>query len=461
MKLTELLYPFAFLPVCLLLYYVLPKRCRNAALLAASLLFFAWGTPEYLVLLVLAILLNYFAGLELESLLEDGKTGHARLVLVLTILADLLPLLFFKYYGEAAAALNRVFVLSLPVHALPAPVGVSFYTFTLLSALSDVYHGRAPMEKNLIRFALFVSFFPKLTSGPIVQYADMQPQLEPHEFVRERVGSGMRLFVIGLAKKVILAGLLGTPFYALKALGPQALSVCGAWLGALLYALMLYFDFSGYSDMAIGAAKMFGFEVVEKGEVAEKFKQRDVSEAFWAAFYSLQETLFKRDVATGESRIETDSDKIKESLADFAEIVKDILESDSEITKSDILNGNNIETLKNIYKNTCGLLIKAGEMEESMTKAEVEALIKEAVNKANSGNNSDGVDDETKKFIIETVKKLISEQKKEEPVTKEEVTEMLAKAVEPIYKARGIATNLNNEPAPVEKEDDVFSGMFV
>ena len=260
MKLTELLYPFAFLPVCLLLYYVLPKRCRNVILLAASLLFFAWGTPEYLVLLVLAILLNYFAGLELESLLEDGKTGHARLVLVLTVLADLLPLLFFKYYGEAAAALNRVFVLSLPVHALPAPVGVSFYTFTLLSALSDVYHGRAPMEKNLIRFALFVSFFPKLTSGPIVQYADMQPQLEPHEFVRERVGSGMRLFVIGLAKKVILAGLLGTPFYALKALGPQALSVCGAWLGALLYALMLYFDFSGYSDMAIGAAKMFGFE---------------------------------------------------------------------------------------------------------------------------------------------------------------------------------------------------------
>ena len=263
MKLTELLYPFAFLPVCLLLYYVLPKRCRNAALLAASLLFFAWGTPEYLVLLVLAILLNYFAGLELESLLEDGKTGHARLVLVLTILADLLPLLFFKYYGEAAAALNRVFVLSLPVHALPAPVGVSFYTFTLLSALSDVYHGRAPMEKNLIRFALFVSFFPKLTSGPIVQYADMQPQLEPHEFVRERVGSGMRLFVIGLAKKVILAGLLGTPFYALKALGPQALSVCGAWLGALLYALMLYFDFSGYSDMAIGLGRMLGFRFPE------------------------------------------------------------------------------------------------------------------------------------------------------------------------------------------------------
>ena len=255
MKLTELLYPFAFLPVCLVLYYVLPKRCRNAALLAASLLFFAWGTPEYLVLLVLAILLNYFAGLELESLLEDGKTGHARLVLVLTILADLLPLLFFKYYGEAAAALNRVFVLSLPVHALPAPVGVSFYTFTLLSALSDVYHGRAPMEKNLIRFALFVSFFPKLTSGPIVQYADMQPQLEPHEFVRERVGSGMRL-------------------------------------GALLYALMLYFAFSGYSDMAIGAAKMFGFEFLANFDypycadsVAAFWRRWHMSLGFWFRTY--------------------------------------------------------------------------------------------------------------------------------------------------------------------------------
>ena len=290
MKLTELLYPFAFLPVCLVLYYVLPKRCRNAALLAASLLFFAWGTPEYLVLLALAILLNYFAGLELESLLEDGKTGHARLVLVLTILADLLPLLFFKYYGEAAAALNRVFVLSLPVHALPAPVGVSFYTFTLLSALSDVYHGRAPMEKNLIRFALFVSFFPKLTSGPIVQYADMQPQLETHEFARERVGSGMRLFVIGLAKKVILAGLLGTPFYALKALGPQALSVCGAWLGALLYALMLYFDFSGYSDMAIGAAKMFGFEFLANFDYPYC---ADSVAAFWRRWHMSLGTWFR------------------------------------------------------------------------------------------------------------------------------------------------------------------------
>ena len=292
MAFTDLLFPFVFLPVCLALYYLLPMACRNAVLLVASLVFFAWGRPVYLILLVLEILLNYFAGCEIEALLENGKTGHARLVLILTVLADLVPLLFFKYYDAAAAALDRVFFLSLPVHGQAAPVGVSFYTFTLLSALSDVYRGRAPMEKNLVRFALFVSFFPKLTSGPIVQYAEMQPQLQPHQFVWERVGSGMRLFVIGLAKKVLLAGLLGTPFYALQALGAENLSLCGAWLGTLLYTLMLYFDFSGYSDMAIGAAKMFGFEFLANFDypycadsVASFWRRWHMSLGFWFRTY--------------------------------------------------------------------------------------------------------------------------------------------------------------------------------
>ena len=292
MAFTDLLFPFVFLPVCLLLYYLLPMACRNPVLLIASLVFFAWGRPVYLILLVLEILLNYFAGREIEALLENGKTGHARLVLVLTVLADLVPLLFFKYYDAAASALDRMLFLGLPLHGQATPVGVSFYTFTLLSALSDVYHGRAPMEKNLVRFALFVSFFPKLTSGPIVQYAEMQPQLQPHQFVWERVGSGMRLFVIGLAKKVLLAGLLGTPFYALKALGPETLSVCGAWLGTLLYTLMLYFDFSGYSDMAIGAAKMFGFEFLANFDypycadsVASFWRRWHMSLGFWFRTY--------------------------------------------------------------------------------------------------------------------------------------------------------------------------------
>ena len=263
MSFTDLIFPFVFLPACLLVYHLLPRACKSAALLACSLLFFAWGTPQYLLLLILSILLNYFAALEISCCLEQERRGRAKLVLALTVLMDLLPLVFFKYYAALAAALNARFSLSLPVHDLPAPVGVSFYTFTLLSALSDVYHGRAPMESNLIRFANFVTFFPKLVSGPIAQYQETASQLAPQALRFPQLFDGVRRFVIGLAKKVLLANLLGVPFYALQARGAASLSVAGAWVGCVCYALMLYFDFSGYSDMAIGVGRMFGWELPE------------------------------------------------------------------------------------------------------------------------------------------------------------------------------------------------------
>ena len=139
MTFTDLLFPFAFLPASLLLYHILPRACKNGALLVCSLLFFAWGTPEYLVLLLLSILLNYFAGLEIAAHLENGRPGRARAVLVFSAVVDLIPLAFFKYYGAFAAGLNGLLSLRLPVRELPAPIGVSFYTFTLLSALSDVF----------------------------------------------------------------------------------------------------------------------------------------------------------------------------------------------------------------------------------------------------------------------------------------------------------------------------------
>lgn len=139
------------------------------------------------------------------------------------------------------------------------PIGVSFFTFSLLSYLFDVYRDRAPAARNVLDFSLYVTFFPKLVSGPIVQYAEMEPQLRDHPVTREGFGSGARLFLIGLAKKVLLANTLGTTFYALSALPMAQLSTLSAWLGAVCYALMLYFDFSGYSDMAIGLASMFGF----------------------------------------------------------------------------------------------------------------------------------------------------------------------------------------------------------
>lgn len=261
MALNELLFVFAFLPACVLLYYLLPMRVRNGALLAASLAFFAWASPQYLVLLVCMTLANYFACRELDAHLTAGHRVHAGLICALTVIFDLLPLLLFKYYGAAAELLSPVLPVTLPAFALAAPVGVSFYTFSLISAVADVYCRRTAMGKSVVQFALYVTFFPKLVSGPIAQYADMADGMQPHALDWQKLGGGARLFIIGLSKKVLLAGMLGMPFYALQAAGGGNLSVAGAWLGAVLYALMLYFDFSGYSDMAVGAARLFGFEL--------------------------------------------------------------------------------------------------------------------------------------------------------------------------------------------------------
>ena len=233
MAFSTLVFPFVFLPVSLILYFVLPKRLKNAALVVCSLVFFAWGTPEYLVLMVLDIAFHYFAGRELALQKARGRSG--RFVLVSSVLVNLLLLGFFKYYGFLVDNLNA------------------------LSYLFDVYRDRAPAARNVLDFSLYVTFFPKLVSGPIVQYAEMEPQLRDHPVTREGFGSGARLFLIGLAKKVLLANTLGTTFYALSALPMAQLSTLSAWLGAVCYALMLYFDFSGYSDMAIGLASMFGF----------------------------------------------------------------------------------------------------------------------------------------------------------------------------------------------------------
>lgn len=263
MSFTNLIFPFVWLPISLLLYYILPKKGRNAALLICSILFFAWGTPEYLLLMLCSILVNYLAALELSAYQKKGQTGRARLVLTVTVLLNLLLLGFFKYYGFLLRTLNTLLSLNLRARELPLPIGLSFYTFTLLSYLFDVYRGKAPVQKNLLRFSLYVTFFPKLVSGPIVQYADFDRQVEPHMLDLTALGAGARMFVVGMAKKVLLSNALGTTFYALSNIGGVNLSTCGAWLGTLCYTLMLYFDFSGYSDMAIGLGRMLGFRFPE------------------------------------------------------------------------------------------------------------------------------------------------------------------------------------------------------
>ncbi|WP_337484543.1 XkdF-like putative serine protease domain-containing protein [Porcipelethomonas sp.] len=212
-------------------------------------------------------------------------------------------------------------------------------------------------------------------------------------------------------------------------------------------------------------AKMFGFEVVEKSEVAVRFKQKNKSEEFWNAFYSLQDTLFKRNSLTGDSEIETDSEKIKECLSDFSEIVQGILADDTDtvMKAGKTLSAKNIASLKSIYESIGKLLEEAGETEENMTKAEVMDFIKNEIQKAESGSSkdSDKLDEKTKKFIVDTIKEVLAESQKNKSVTKEEVAEMVKSAMEPLYKARGIVTNLNGEPEPVGKSDDLFDGLFV
>lgn len=212
-------------------------------------------------------------------------------------------------------------------------------------------------------------------------------------------------------------------------------------------------------------AKMFGFEVVEKSEVAVRFKQKNKSEEFWNAFYSLQDTLFKRNSLTGDSEIETDSEKIKECLSDFSEIVQGILADDTDMVMKagKTLSAKNIASLKSIYESIGKLLEEAGETEEKMTKAEVMDFIKNEIQKAESGSskNSDKLDEKTKKFIVDTIREVLAESQKNKSVTKEEVAEMVKSAMEPLYKARGIVTNLNGEPEPVGKSDDLFEGLFV
>lgn len=212
-------------------------------------------------------------------------------------------------------------------------------------------------------------------------------------------------------------------------------------------------------------AKMFGFEVVEKSEVAVRFKQKNKSEEFWNAFYSLQDTLFKRNSLTGDSEIETDSEKIKECLSDFSEIVQGILADDTDtvMKAGKTLSAKNIASLKSIYESIGKLLEEAGETEEKMTKAEVMDFIKNEIQKAESGSSkdSDKLDEKTKKFIVDTIKEVLAESQKNKSVTKEEVAEMVKSAMEPLYKARGIVTNLNGEPEPVGKSDDLFEGLFV
>lgn len=258
MLFSSIVFLFTFLPAVMILYYLLPVRFRNVILLLASLVFYAWGEPVYLFLMLLSILFNYFSGLDIARNLQDKRA--AKRSLVFNLIINLAVLGFFKYEGFVLDTLNGILPVHISYHALPLPIGISFYTFQILSYIIDVYRGNVKVQTNLPNFALYVTMFPQLIAGPIVQYADVDEQLASREVSWTKFGEGSMYFIRGLAKKVLLANTSGMIFTEVSGLAKGNIAVMMAWLGAFAYMFQIYFDFSGYSDMAIGLGKMFGFE---------------------------------------------------------------------------------------------------------------------------------------------------------------------------------------------------------
>jgi len=249
---------YYFLPVVLFLYFLAPKPLKNCVLLISSLFFYAWGEPRYVFLMLLTVGLGYVFGLLIEVF--RGK-GLAKLFLAFSVVSSLTFLGYFKYADFFIQNFNAVTGLSVPLLKLTLPIGISFYTFQILSYTIDVYRGTAKAQRNPINLATYIALFPQLIAGPIVRYTDIETQLTSRTHSFEKTYDGIRRFIIGLSKKIILANTLGELCDVFLQSGDK--SVAFYWLFAVSYMLQIYFDFSGYSDMAIGLGKLFGFNFME------------------------------------------------------------------------------------------------------------------------------------------------------------------------------------------------------
>ena len=247
-----------FLPLTLLLYYLVPFRMKNYVMLAASLIFYAWGEPVYIILMILSIILNYFCGQDIYEKRDNARA--MKMSLMFGVIMNLLILGFFKYYGLLMDTINAILPIDIPYRVLALPIGISFYTFQAMSYLIDVYRKEVKPQENVLYFALYISMFPQLIAGPIVRYIDIEEQLKERSINSTKFGEGAMYFIRGLAKKVVLANTFGSVYEQVAAMQMGSFSTLTAWVGAIAYAFQIYFDFGGYSDMAIGLGKMFGFE---------------------------------------------------------------------------------------------------------------------------------------------------------------------------------------------------------
>ena len=287
------LFLFFYLPAVLLVYYMTPLRWRNAVLLVFNLIFFGWGEPVYIHIMFLSIAIDYTHGMLVERAKRRGRDGRARAAVCSSVLFNLALLFFFKYWDFLAESLAAVGLDFMPRLGLSLPIGISFYTFQTMSYTIDVYRGDAPVQRSVISFGTFVTLFPQLIAGPIIQYKDLDAQLDHRDHTAEKFASGVQVFVVGMAKKVLLANNLGMLWDAYKAVPAAGLTVLGAWLGVAAFSLQIYFDFSGYSDMAIGLGRMLGFEF--KPNFDYPYISRSITE-FWRRWHISLGTWFREYV---------------------------------------------------------------------------------------------------------------------------------------------------------------------
>lgn len=263
MVFSSLLFLFRFLPAVLIVYYIAPRSLRNLVLLLFSLVFYAWGEPVYILLMLMSILVSYTGGRFIAHFKQVGRVRAAKGTLIVSSAISLSLLGFFKYADFAIQTVNHFSGAGLGSLHVALPIGISFYTFQTMSYTMDVYRGEAEVQKNLVSFGAYVTMFPQLIAGPIVQYKTINAQLRARRETPEQFAEGVHRFLTGLGKKVLLANNVGALWDAIQAMPCGEIPVLTAWMGLAAFTFQIYFDFSGYSDMAIGLGHLFGFRFLE------------------------------------------------------------------------------------------------------------------------------------------------------------------------------------------------------
>ena len=285
---SSLVFLFVFLPIALSIYYLVPRKGKNFILLLLSLVFYAWGEPIYVFLMLFSILIDYVNGLLVEHFSNEPK--KAKLVVLSSIIVNLAILMFFKYTDFFLTTSNYLFGTEFAMLELSLPIGISFYTFQTMSYTIDIFRKDAKAQRNIIDFGAYVAMFPQLVAGPIVRYQTVADQLNHRIETEERFATGIRRFVIGMGKKVLLANNIGMLWSRILETDLANISVLTAWLGLIAFGFQIYFDFSGYSDMAIGLAKLFGFDFLENFNYP--YISRSITE-FWRRWHISLGTWFK------------------------------------------------------------------------------------------------------------------------------------------------------------------------